>query len=189
MADQTAGTRDRPTDDCGFSMVATAISLLVVALLVLVGAKATLGSSNSSTTASSVHQPLSAAAATQAQQTLSTALTAVSTAAGATGSYVGIDASTLEASEPSITFVDGPSTGSGTVSVASTTDGSGSVTLAGHSSDGTCWFAWRSPETGTWYGAQTGGGPCAAQPVEPTPNPAPVSDTSIGWRKGSFPSD
>ena len=117
-------------------MVATVISLLVIALLVLVGAKAIhRASSHSSSTGSSVHQLLSVAAATQALQPRSTALTAVGTAASAAGNYARIATLTLEASEPSITFVDGPSTGSNTVSIALTTDVSESVTLAGQSSD------------------------------------------------------
>jgi len=70
--------------------------------------------------------------------------------------------------------------------VASATDDSGSVALADLSSDGTCWFVWRS-QMGTWFGARTGGGSCSAQQVQQTPSPAPVSDTSIGWQQGSFP--
>jgi hypothetical protein len=180
-----AGVRHR--DDAGLSMIATALSLVAVALLVLVGVKATLGSSSASSTGSSVHQPVSAADDAQAQQNLETALTTAATASAGTGSYVGLDASTLQAAQPSISFVDGASTGPGTVSVASTSDGSGSVTLAARGADGTCWFAWRSPQAGTLYGAQTGGGACAAQPIEPTPNPGTVSSTSIGWQAGSFP--
>jgi hypothetical protein len=178
----------RSTDDAGFSMVATVLSLLVVSLLVLFGAEATFGSSDPSSTGSSVHRPLSEAAATQAQQTLSTGLATVGTVVGVIGSYGGIDASALQASEPSITFVDGPSIGPNTVSVASTTDGSGSVTLASVSSDGTCWFAWQSSESGAWFGAQIGGRQCAARPMESTPIPGPVSASSIGWQEGSFPS-
>jgi hypothetical protein len=177
----------RRRTDAGLSMVVTAASMLLVALLVIVSVKATLGSSGSASVHSSIQAPLSAADATQVQQTLSTGLAAAASAAGATGSYVGLDASTLETSEPTISFVDGPSSGPTMVSVASTSDGSGSVTLAARTSDGTCWFAWRSPQAGTWYGAQTRTTTCAAQMVEPTPNPGPVSDTSIGWQQGSFP--
>lgn len=184
-AARTPRTLPPGRDDAGLSMVVTLASLLVVALLVLVGIKSTLGSG--STSSSSVHQPVSAADDAQAQQSLSTALTTAATAAAGTASYVGLDAAALQAAEPSLTFVDGPSTGPETVSVASTSDGSGSVTLAARASGGTCWFVWRSPQAGTWYGAETGGGGCAAQPVEPTPNPGTVSNTSIGWQQGSFP--
>lgn len=189
MGDATPSDRRplRRPDDAGLSMVVTAGSLLVVALLVLFSAKAVLGSSNASSTGSSVAAPLAAADATEAQQALSTGLTAAMTAAGTTGTFVGLDASSLGASEPSISFVDGPSTGPNSVSVASTSEGVGSVTLAARSTDGTCWFAWRSPQAGTWYGAQTKTTTCAAQPVEPTPNPAPVSSSSVGWQQGTFP--
>ena len=166
-------------------MVVTLAGLVIVALLVLVGLKSTLGSGSSS--GSTTQQPVSAADDAQAQESLSTALTTAATATAASGSYVGVDAATLQAAEPTITFVDGPSTGPNTVSVASTSDGTWSVTLAARAVGGTCWFAWRSPQTGVWYGAETGGGTCAAQPIEPTPNPGAVSSTSIGWQQGSFP--
>ena len=73
------------------------------------------------------------------------------------------------------------STGPGSVSVASTSDLSGAVTLAVRASNGTCWFAWQAPDSGTWYGARTGGGTCAAEPIEPTPTPGVVSSSSVGW--------
>ena len=184
-AARTRPFRHRRRDDAGLSMVVTLVGLVVVALLVLVGLKSTLGSGSSS--GSSTQQPVSAADDAQAQQSLSTALSATATATAASGTDVGLDAATLQAAEPSVTFVDGPSTGPDTVSVASTSDGSGSITLAARATGGTCWFAWRSPQTGAWYGAQTGGGTCAAQPIEPTPNPGAVSSTSIGWQEGSFP--
>ena len=172
-------------DDTGLSMVVTLAGLVLVALLVLVGLKSAFGSGT--TSGSSAQRPVSAADDAQAQQSLATALTTAATATAASGTYVGLDASALRTAEPSVTFVDGPSTGPGTVSVASTSDGSGSITLAARATGGTCWFAWRSPQTGTWFGAQIGGGSCAAQPIEPTPNPGTVSSTSIGWRQGSFP--
>ncbi|MGB7053204.1 MAG: hypothetical protein WBG41_16685, partial [Acidimicrobiales bacterium] len=40
--------RSRRRDDCGFSMVVVAISMVVVAVLVLLAAKATLGTTGSS---------------------------------------------------------------------------------------------------------------------------------------------
>ena len=184
-ADRTTGHHLHQHDDTGLSMVVTLASMVIVALLVLIGLKATFGSGT--TAGSSIHQPVSAADDAQAQQSLSTALTTAGAAAAGTGSYVGLAASALQTAEPSLTFVDGASSGPGTVSVASTSDGSGSITLAARATGGTCWVVWRSPQAGTWYGAQTGGGSCAAQPVEPTPNPGTVSATSIGWQQGSFP--
>jgi hypothetical protein len=168
-------------------MIATMISMVGVALLVLIAAKATLGASTPGSTAKAVDQPVSAAEAAQAQQALATALGAVTTASSANGSAAGIDAAELSASEPSLQFTDGPSTGPGSISVAATTDSSGAVTLAARASDGTCWFAWRAPDEGTWYGARTGGAPCAAEPIEPTPIPGVVSNSSVGWSEGSFP--
>jgi len=171
-------------DDTGLSMVVTLAGLVVVALLVLVGIRSTLSPGGSGPAAG---HPVSTADQVQAQQALSTALTAAGTASAGSGSYVGLDASMLQTAEPTLTFTAGPSDGAATVSVASTSDGSGSVTLAARASGGTCWFVWRSPQAGTWYGAQSGGGSCAAQPIEPTPNPGTVSSTSIGWQQGGFP--
>lgn len=178
-------SRHHRRDDAGLSMVVTLAGLVIVALLVLVGLKSTLGSG--STTGSSAHQPVAAADDAQAQQSLSTALTTAATLTAASGTYVGLDASALQAAEPTITFVDGASTGPGTVSVAAMSDGSGSVTLAARDTGGTCWFAWRSAQAGTWYGAQTGGGTCAAEPIGAAPDPGAVSTTSIGWQQASFP--
>lgn len=183
-APEPAGRR---RGDQGLSMIATMISMVGVALLVLIAAKATFGASSPGSVAKSVDQPLSAAEATQAQQALATALGAVTAASGASGTLVGIDAAALSASEPSLQFTDGASTGPGSVSVAATSDGPGAVTLAARSSDGSCWFAWRAPDSGTWYGARTGGGPCAAQPIESTPTPGVVSSSVIGWAEGTFP--
>ncbi len=185
------GTTEIPSrrgDDQGFSMIVTLISLVAVALLTLFAFKATFGPSGSSPASGGVSQPVAEADGTQAQQALSTGLGAVATASGGSGSYLGIDAAELSASEPSVQFTGGPSTGPASVSVAATGDGSGAVTLAVRAVDGTCWFAWRAPDSGAWYGARTGGATCAAQPVEPTPDPGPVSSASVGWEQGSFPS-
>jgi len=168
-------------------MVVTLLSLVAVALLVLLAVKATFGASSAGSTSNAVDQPAAAAEAGQAQQALATALGTVTTASAATGSFVGIDAAELAASEPSLQFTDGASTGPGPVSVAATSDGSGAVTLAVRDTNGTCWFAWRAPDSGAWYGAQTGGGTCAAQPIEPTPTPGVVSNSSIGWSQAAFP--
>jgi hypothetical protein len=183
----TADPDRRHRDDGGLSMIATLISMVGVALLVLIAAKATLGSSSSGSAPNAVDQPVAAAEAGQAQQALSTALGAVTSASGATGSFVGVDAATLGAAEPSLQFTDGASTGPGAVSVAATDDGSGAVTLAVRATGGTCWFAWRAPDSTTWYGAQTGGDTCVALPIEPTPTAGAVSSSSIGWSPGSFP--
>ena len=62
------------------------------------------------------------------------------------------------------------------------------MTLAVRASDGTCWFAWRAPDSGAWYGARTGGGTCAAQPVEPTPDAGTgVELLASAGQQGSFP--
>ena len=182
----TARHRVRRRDEQGLSMVVTMVSLVAVALLVLLAARATLGGSSGSAS-TSVDQPVAAADGAEAQQTLSTALGAVASASGSTDSYVGIDAAELSTSEPSLQFTDGASTGPDSVSVAATSDGSGAVTLSVRANDGTCWFAWRAPDSGAWYGARTGGSPCAAEPVEPTPTPGAVSSSSVGWEQGAFP--
>ena len=107
----SAQSPSRRTDDEGLSMVVTLVSMVAVALLVLLAAKATFGTSPSGSASAGVDQPVAAADGSQAQQALSTALGAVASASGGTGSYVGIDAAELSASEPSLQFTDGASTG------------------------------------------------------------------------------
>lgn len=182
IAALTPGTDEPVTDDRGFSLLVTVISLLVTALLVLLLLKATgtSGSGKSGTPS----PPVAAADATQAQQSLSAGLSTLQQVdAGGQGS---VDATALQAADPSLTFAPGASTGPSTVSVTPQSDGS-SVTLADRSTDGTCWVVWWSPTSSPWYGAQTGQGSCTAPSVSGTPTPGPVSGSSVGWQQESFP--
>ncbi len=186
------GCAERTADD-GFSMIATMLSLVAVALLtaLLLGSTFGSGSNPSGSTASGVagNPAVAMADAVEAQQSLSTGLHAAQDASAAAGGFSSVDVATLSASEPSVTFVSGPSTGPNTVSVAtgSTSDGTGSVTLADRSSDGTCWVVWTAPPSSTWYGAQTGQRSCTAPALSGTPSPGPVTGSAIGWQEGSFP--
>ncbi|MGD0881427.1 MAG: hypothetical protein ABSB09_07655 [Acidimicrobiales bacterium] len=179
----------RSTDDRGLSMVVTAASLMITALLVLVALKATgiSGSSGSGTSSDTPNEAVAAADATEVQQNLASGLTSAEQAdAGGQGAQP----ATLQASNPSISFASGPSTGPGTVSVASTVAGTGTgtaVTLTALASDGTCWVVWWSPSGGTWYGAQTGQSSCTAPSPSNVPTAGPVSTSSIGWQQGSYP--
>jgi hypothetical protein len=191
--------------EAGFSMVATMIGLVVVAL----GVVLLLSSSfHSGGTSSGVAGSPGVAIAdrVQAQQSLSTALTAAETAAAVSPGYGGLTASQLQSSNPAITFESGPSSGPTTVSVAvssgtSSSDGSGvdgvsagvggtpsSITMADRSSDRVCWLVWKSDGSDAWYGAQTDLASCTAPALSAAPAPGPVSATSVGWQKGSFPS-
>ena len=181
-------------------MVVTGVSMVVTALLVLIAIEATLGSGHSNPGSASGNPEVSAADHLQAQQSLSTALQAVNAAsAGGAGGVPGLGASgsgsgtgagsgvtvaELSASDPSLTFVAGPSTTATTVSVASE---GGSVTLATRSSDGVCWLVWHAPGSADWYGAQTHAGSCSAPGLSSPPSPGPVSSNAIGWQSGSFP--
>ena len=182
-----AGTR-RHAGDSGFSMIATMLSMVAVALLValLVGSSFHSGPTASGTAA---NPEVALADSVQAQQSLSTGLHAAQDAAASTGGLGSVDAATLSAAEPSVTFIAGPSTGPTTVSVAtgSTTDGTGEVTLTDRSSDGTCWVVWSSPSSTTWYGAQTGQSSCTAPALSGPPTPGAVSASAIGWQSGAFP--
>ena len=173
----------RPGDQGGFSTVVVVLSLGITAILVALIVGTTL-KSGSDTNANVTNAPgVEEATALQAQQTLSTALTAVETAASSAG-YDSLTVAELSASDPSISFVSGPSTDSTTVSV---TVNGGSVTLADRSTDGTCWLMWKSATSATWYGAQANLSSCMAPALESTPSPGPVSSASIGWQQGSFP--
>jgi hypothetical protein len=178
-------------------MIATVLGLLATAVLTAILLSTTLGSNGSTGSASGISGVSKApgvdeATSIQAQQMLATGLTTVvSTAAGA-GGYGSLQPSTLSASDPSITFVAGPSTNATTISMAVVAgDGSGaggSVTLAVRSTGGTCWLAWKSSGSGTWYGAQTGQPSCTAPALASVPTAGPVSASTIGWQEGSYPS-
>ena len=182
------GSAQRDAGDGGFSMIATMLSMVAVAVLVgLLLASTFHSGSTSSGTAG--NQQVALADSLQAQQSLSTGLHAAEDAAAVAGGLASVDAATLSASEPSVTFVSGPSTGPTTVSVAtgSTAEGTGEATLTDRSSDGTCWVVWSSPSSPTWYGAQTGQSSCTAPALSGPPTPGPVSGSAIGWQQGAFP--
>jgi hypothetical protein len=174
--------RGRATGDHGLSTVVTAVSLLISALLILLVLKATVGSGSGST--SPPPRPVSAADTGLAQQNLAGALATLQQVdAGGQGS---VDAATLQAADPALSFPAGPSAAPSTVSVTPGTDGT-SVTLAVRATDSTCWLVWWSSATGTWYGAQTSQPSCTAPSESAVPAPGPVSSSSIGWQQGSFP--
>jgi hypothetical protein len=175
-------------------MIVTMVSLVISALLIVLLLHATLGSGSTSATSVSNAPGVGLATSEQAQQALSTGITAAAAAAAGAGGYGALSAASLSASDPSITFVDGPSTSASTVSVATSdagTDGSGaggSVTLAALASNGTCWLVWRGVGASNWYGAQTHLTSCTAPALPTTPVPSAVSASAIGWQQGSFPS-
>ncbi len=176
-------------------MIATVLGLLATAVLTAILLGTTLGSNGSTGGAgdSGVSNAPGVAEATslQAQQTLSIGLTTVTSSAASAGGYGSLQPSTLSASNPSITFVSGPSTNASTISMAVVagdgTVGGGSVTLAVRSTGGTCWLAWKSSGSDTWYGAQTGQPSCTAPALASAPTAGPVSTSSIGWQEGSYP--
>ena len=97
-----------------------------------------------------------------AQQSLSTALTAVTTAASSAGGYGALDVGTLSASDPSVSYVAGATTSPSTVSVT-VTSGSGVGTgTAGASpsggGSGSIGSAISSAEAAGGAGAGAGGG-------------------------------
>jgi hypothetical protein len=181
--------------DGGFTMVATMLSMVIGALLVALLLGKTLGSSSTSSTSISNAPGITEADSLQAQQSLSTGLTAAATAAAASGGYATLTGADLSQANPSIHFVTGPSAGSSMVSVATTAagggegegGGGGSITMAAHASDGTCWLVWRSEQGATWYGAQSNLANCTAPAISSSPTPEPVSPSTIGWQQGSFP--
>ncbi|MGD0313334.1 MAG: hypothetical protein ABSC90_12815 [Acidimicrobiales bacterium] len=207
----TANRVRRWDSDAGFSMIATVLSMVATALLVLLLLGTTLHSGSTSNTSISNAPGVGQAEDLLAQQSLSTGLTSVATlSAGGAGSGE-VSAASLSAANPSISFVSGPSSGPSTVSVAvadtgvggvsgvsgvsgvggivgGTGNGAGasSVTLAARSSDGICWLVWRGGST-TFYGAQTHQSTCTAPAITAAPVPGPVSSSTIGWQPGGFP--
>ncbi len=193
---RTVGRLGWRTGDAGFSMIATVLSLVATALLVAILLSTTLHSGSNSNASITNAPGVAEAEGLQAQQSLTTGLSAAAAAATGTGGYGAITPSALSASNPSVSFVAGPSSSPSTVSVAVSAgqgvgfDGGsgGSITLAARSSDGVCWLAWKAAGTPTWYGAQTSLTSCTAPAIASEPASGPVSSTSIGWQQGSFPS-
>ena len=178
--------RHPPTADAGFSIVATMLSLLVSAILVALVLTSTLGSHGQSKPGIANAPGVGLADNVQAQQALSISVTAATTAEAASGGdYSTVTVSILSAANPSITYMDGPSTSSSVISVANSASGGG-ITMVVRASSGICWLVWAG-SGGTWYGAQTNQTSCTAPPLNSAPTASAVSSTAIGWRHGGFP--
>ena len=160
--------------------------MVITAALVALVLTATLSSSHGTPQPGVANAPgVGLADNLQAQQTLSTSLTSATSSAGGTGDFSAVTADVLSAANPSITYVEGPSSSSSVVSVATSTT-SGSVTLVARAAGGTCWVVWAG-SGGTWYGAQTNPTSCTAPSLDTTPMASPVSATAIGWQRNGFP--
>jgi hypothetical protein len=192
---ETPGWRTRrlpvgTTTESGFSMVATAASLVIGALLLAFALTSMLKSGGGSNASLSNAPGVGMADDLSAQQALTTSLTAAGSAAAVAGGYSAVTGEALSASNPSITYTGGASTGSSTVSVATSagTGGGGGLTLAVRSSSGNCWLVWDGGGGATWFGEQTNLPSCTAPALGTAPTASPVSSTAIGWRLGAFPS-
>ena len=115
----------------GFSMIATALGLAATAILTAVLLGTMLDSNGTTANGISSEPGVAEAGALQAQQTLTTGLTTVDTAAISGGGYGSLQPSALTASNPSITFVAGPSTNSDTISMAVTSGSGGQAGVSG----------------------------------------------------------
>jgi hypothetical protein len=206
----------RARSDTGqLSLVGVVIALIVMGALTGIGLVVFVGGSDSGGTAQGPQGPgVSTADNAAAQQSLSQAQTAASTAIVG-GGYGTLTASTLTASDPSLTFTSGASTSSGTVSVApgggatsigggptaegltgapstglgtatATGAGGGSVTLAAYAKTGTCWYVWLG-RGGPRYGAETGRSSCQAAPIATAPPASAPNAASVGWSSSTFP--
>jgi hypothetical protein len=118
-------------------MIATVLSLLAAALLTLLLLSTTLHSGSTSDTSISNAPGVGLADDLVAQQALSSALTSIGAAASSAGGYGALDISALSASDPSISFVAGPTSGPSTISVALTDTSDGASSGAGVPNGGT----------------------------------------------------
>jgi hypothetical protein len=171
--------------DTGFSMVVTMASMVIAAALVALVLTSTLSSHGTPQPGVANAPGVGLADNLQAQQGLSTSLTAATTRAAGTSDFSAVTPGMLSAANPSITYLAGPSTSSSVVSVA-TSATSGSVTLVARAAGGTCWVLWAG-SGGTWYGAQTHQASCTAPSLDIAPTASPVSSTGIGWQQTGFP--
>ena len=113
--------RDRT--DAGISMLLTVISLLITALLILFALTTMFDSSGNGSVKLSDNPGVGMADDLTAQQTLQTSMTTADAQAAESGGYGTVTADGLTAANPSITYVNGPSSSSTTVSVATTSTG------------------------------------------------------------------
>ncbi len=141
-------------------MIATMISLVAVALLTLLLMSTTLKSSSTSATNVSNAPGVGLADNLLAQQSLSTAQTAVSAAAQTAGGYGSVTIGALSASNPSLSYVTGATTSATTVSITAT-GGSAGVGRASALGGGSIGSAISSAQAadGSDPGAVPGGGP------------------------------
>jgi type IV pilus assembly protein PilA len=154
-------------EDAGFTLIELMVVLLIMAILLAIAIPTFLGVSGSANDRA-------------AQSNLNTALTNAKSYFQSNGQQF-VNTTTnlttlvanLTSQEPSISWVTGPSTGSGTISVGVATDGNG-IVLAALSKTNTCWYLVDNeaaeasttgeavPSTqlaaGTWYGATAIGG-------------------------------
>ncbi len=189
-------------------MISLGISLAVVLVGGAIGATTLLGgSSNSNDGITGTGSPANRAYDIVAESTLSTAQSAVETAATTTG-YTSIDAQSLAFDEPSIQFTSGASASDTQVSVATGSAGGsapsfpsvasvpgspstgGSVTLAAYSQSvsgaGSCLFVWMTSGA-TWFGAESDQKSCEAQALASAPQRGAPSSSAIGWAETTFP--
>jgi len=172
-----AGTADV---EAGLGLVTISVSLLIVAVMVVVGMKSLAGGSAGSS-GQSFRSDISNAYAVQAQSNLSNAMEHIQDVAVSSGGFSGLDLTQFGVDT-------GPSAAAGQVSGAvSPGDGSGSVTLAARAAPNTCWYVWSSTSA-TWYGFEPDAPSCAAQPMAQPPTAGAPSPGTIGWQQGAFPS-
>jgi hypothetical protein len=202
--------RKRTMPGAGFGMIGLVISLAIVAVGGAVGGTMLLGSGGNSNDGlgTGAGSPANKAYDIVAETTLTTAESAVQTAATTTG-YGTISAQSLAFDEPSIRFTSAASNADTTVSVATSgglatipgdtsiqavvggaSSGGGSVTLAAFSQRtsgiGSCLYVWMTTGA-TWFGAEPGQTTCAAASLSTAPTAGLPTSTSIGWSSTTFP--
>jgi type IV pilus assembly protein PilA len=152
-------------EDAGFTLIELMVVLLIMAILLAIAIPTFLGVSGSANDRA-------------AQSNLNTALTNAKSyyqqnGQTFTGSTLGSMVTALGSQEPSISWVTGPSTAAGVISVGVATDGNG-IVLASLSKTNTCWylvdnealetttsagtFSAAQLAAGTWYGGTAIGG-------------------------------
>ena len=139
-------------------MIVTMLSLVAVALLTLLLMSTTLNSSSTSATSVSNAPGVGLADNLLAQQSLSTALTAVEAAASSAGGYGSLNLGVLSASDPSVSYVAGPTTSASAVSIAVTGGSAGSSGASSAAGEGSVNSAISSAEAAGGAGVGVGSG-------------------------------
>jgi type IV pilus assembly protein PilA len=151
----------------GFTLIELMVVLLIIAILLAIAIPTFLGARTRAQNRA-------------AESNLRNALTAAKTLYTDTSDYSGVTTTSMQSTEPSLTFTTGSTSTQGNVSVNVSTATTQTVYLAAYSQSGTCYYLEdQGSGGGTLYGKQAGTS-CTAPTSGAIPGSQSTS-TAAGW--------